>query len=235
VAREDVFITTKCPGTIGHEAILQCADDNLQMLGQFGSKGVQYIDLLLIHFPGTVKPGCRFDRTRPECQSGMSIPATKEQFQETWKAMEELKKIGVVKSIGISDYGIQDLKDTLEVATEPIDLHQVEWNPYNQPHDMLDFCKEHGITLQAWSPLGGTKGSPLSDPLITKIAAAHKVSTPQVVLKWSVQQGVAVVVGTANPEHAASDKDIFGFELTDEEMKAISAMQPPSQTESLVI
>lgn len=229
--REDVFITTKCPGAIGHEALIQCADDNLQMLGQFGANGVQYIDLLLIHFPFIVKPVCRFNKAAPECKgmSGYTL-ATKEQLQETWKAMEELKKIGVVKSIGISDYTIQNIKDTLEIATEPIDLNQVEWNPYHQDHDMLDFCKEHGILLQAWSPLGGTAGSPLSDPVLKKIAAAHNVSTAQVALKWAVQAGVAVVVGTTNPEHAASDKDLFSFTLTDDEMKTISALQPPSSS-----
>mmetsp|Transcript_129155 Transcript_129155/g.325916 ORF Transcript_129155/g.325916 Transcript_129155/m.325916 type:complete len:337 (+) Transcript_129155:109-1119(+) len=229
--RDEVFITTKCPGAIGYEATIQCADDNLQMLGQFGTQGVAYIDLLLVHFPFVMKPVCRFNRNTPECQppNVPYIPADKKALQDTWRAMEELKRIGVVKSIGVSDYNITQLQDTLEVATEPIELNQVEWNPKQHEEDMLAFCQKHGIQLQAWSPLGGSKGSVLADPAVKKIADAHSVSTAQVVLRWSLQRGVAVVVGTANSEHAQGDLDIFGFELSSDEVQAISALQSAQQ------
>jgi len=230
IPREEVFITTKCPGPIGYEATIQCADDNLQMLRQFGSKGVQYIDLLLVHFPFTMKPVCRFRREAPECVAPNRpyVPAGKQALQDTWRAMEELKRIGVVKAIGVSDYNITNLQDTLEVATQPIDLHQVEWNPSVHDEAMLDFCKKSGIQLQAWSPLGGSKGSVLSEPAIAKAARAHGVSVAQVTLRWSLQRGVAVVVGTANPDHAKGDIELFGFQLSDDEMKEISAIQGPT-------
>jgi diketogulonate reductase-like aldo/keto reductase len=227
LAREDAFITTKCPGAIGYAATIQCADDNLQMLGQFGTHGVSYIDLLLVHFPFILKPACRFNRLAPECQPPNQPYeiASKEELQDTWRAMEELKRIGVVKSIGVSDYNTTQLAQTLEAAKQPIELNQVEWNPKYHDEKMLSYCKDHGIQLQAWSPLGGSHGSVLSDPAVEKIAMGHNVSTAQVTLRWSIQRGVAVVVGTANPAHAQSDMDLFGFVLTDAEVEAISALQ----------
>merc|ERR1712194_786711 len=126
--------------------------------------------------------------------------------------------MGVVQSIGVSDYNTTQLADTLEGATMPIELNQVEWNPKKHDEQMLSYCKTNGIQLQAWSPLGGASGSVLSDPAVKNIAAAHNVSTAQVTLRWSLQRGVAVVVGTANPVHAKSDMDIFGFTLSDDEV-----------------
>mmetsp|Transcript_98714 Transcript_98714/g.170982 ORF Transcript_98714/g.170982 Transcript_98714/m.170982 type:complete len:335 (-) Transcript_98714:105-1109(-) len=222
--REDVFITTKCPGAIGYQATIQCADDNMQMLGQFQSHGAAYIDLLLVHFPFTIKAECRFKRNAPACKPFPFTMATKEELQDTWKAMEELKRIGVVKAIGVSDYNIQQLEQTLEIAKEPIELHQVEWNPKTHDEDMLKFCKDKNIQLQAWSPLGGAKGSVLSDPKVEAIAKSHNVSTAQVTLRWALQKDVAVVVGTANADHAKSDLDLFGFKLSDDEISTISAM-----------
>jgi len=236
LAREEVFITTKCPGTIGYEATIQCADDNLQMLGQFGTKGVAYIDLLLVHFPFTLKPVCRFNMSAAECQPPNQpvVPASKQALQDTWRAMEELKKIGVVRSIGVSDYSIADLKDTLEVASQPIEVNQVEWNPRKHDEDMLTFCKEHRIQLQAWSPLGGAGGSVLGEPVIQGAAKAHNVSVAQVALRWSLQRGVAVVVGTANPDHARSDKEIFGFSLSEQEVRDISLIYSAERSSELL-
>merc|ERR1712150_333206 len=102
--------------------------------------------------------------------------------------------------------------------------HQVEWNPKTHNESMLTFCKENHIQLQAWSPLGGAAGSVLSDPKVKAIAAAHNVSTAQVTLKWALQRDVAVVVGTANADHAKTDLDIFSFQLTGDEVSVISGL-----------
>jgi len=223
--RESLFITTKCPGAIGYEATMQCADDAMQMLNQFGSNGAAYIDLLLLHFPIILASECRFNKLAPVCNGpGGRTTATKEQLQDTWRAYEDLKKFGVVKAIGVSDFSITQLDQIMENAKEPVELHQVEWNPLNHDDKMLAFCKEKKIQLQAWSPLGGSKGSVLSNPTVEKIAKAHNVSTAQVTLKWALQRDVAVVVGTANADHEHSDMDLFNFKLTDEEVSTISAI-----------
>lgn len=231
VKREDVFITTKCPGAIGYQATMQCADDAMQMLSQFGTNGAAYIDLLLLHFPIILASECRFNKLAAVCQGpGAETTATAEQLQDTWKAYEDLKKFGVVKAIGVSDFNITQLKQIMQNAKEPVELHQVEWNPKSHDDDMLEFCKGKKIQLQAWSPLGGSKGSVLSDPQINNIAKAHNVTTAQVTLKWALQRGVAVVVGTANAGHEQGDMDLFNFKLTDEEVSTIDAMGQSSES-----
>ena len=233
VQRQDVFITTKCPGPIGMNAMVQCAEDNLQMLGQYGVNSSGYIDLLLIHFPWVIKPQCMGINPPSECAaegSGLNNgdgsfydPGAKAR-QESWRALELLQYQGRVKAIGISDYNATHIAETLATATKPIALHQVEWNPLHHDESMLALCRRHGIQLQAWSPLGGTRGAPLSDARVKRIAATHNVSAAQVVLKWSLQRGVAVVTGTDNVEHMKSDLDLWGFELTDGEMATVSAL-----------
>ena len=103
---------------------------------------------------------------------------------------------------------------------------QVEWNPLDHDEDMLALCTKHGIQLQAWSPLGGDHGDILSNPQVVAIAATHNTSTAQVVLKWSLQRGVAVVTGTDNPAHMASDLDLWSFTLTDQEMTELNNLKP---------
>lgn len=107
VKREDIFITTKCPGPLGLTATIQCAEDNLQMLGLYGVNTTGYLDLLLIHYPNVVKPECYGPSSDPDIQkecaaSSMYDPGTAAR-QETWKAMELLQKLGRVKSIGFSN------------------------------------------------------------------------------------------------------------------------------------
>jgi len=229
VKRQDVFITTKCPGAIGYSATMQCAEDAMQMLGQYGTHGAGYIDLLLIHFAGVVKPECKFVPTSPACQGGSTIPATKEMLQDTWRAFEDLKSWGVVKAIGVSDMSITQLGQILEAAILPIEVHQVEWNPKTHDDELLTFCKSKNIQLQAWSPLGGAAGSVLSEPKVKEIAAAHGVSTAQVTLRWALQRGVAVVVGSTNADHIKGDLDIFGFDLSDAEIATIDGLGATSK------
>eukprot|EP00933_Yihiella_yeosuensis_P006816 TRINITY_DN111623_c0_g1_i1.p1 TRINITY_DN111623_c0_g1~~TRINITY_DN111623_c0_g1_i1.p1 ORF type:complete len:340 (-),score=62.37 TRINITY_DN111623_c0_g1_i1:304-1323(-) len=225
VSRSEVFVTTKCPGTIGYNATLQCAEDNLQMLGFYGSNGRGYIDLLLVHFPFVIKPECNgAPLDAPGCSPPFYNPG-KEQLQETWKAMEFLKRSGRVRAIGVSDYEIEHLQQTLEIATLPISVNQVEWHPYKHDEKLKAFCSKHGIATMAWSPLSGQKASALSDPEVKSIADRHKVSPAQVVLRWSLQQNVSVVTGTAKPEHMKGDLDIFSFQLTAEEMASISGLK----------
>jgi len=235
-----MFITTKCPGIIGYEATIQCVDDNMQMLNLLTDQGEAvngYIDLLLIHFPYKTPLECRF-RDLSTCSDDPDVlrdlrytTLTKDDFQSTWKALEDLKKLGVLKSIGVSSYSVEQLEWTREIATEPIDVNQVNWNPLVHDDALLQYCKSHGITLQAWSPLGasdgyqkimGKPGSLFSDSRIDKIAKNHGVTPPQVILRWSLQQGVAITTSSNNPAHQKSDFGLWDFELTASEMATIS-------------
>lgn len=225
ISRDQVFLTTKCPGALGMAGTIQCAEDNLQMLGQYGVNTSGYIDLLLIHFPFVIKPRCYGIATAPECSPEPFYDPGAAARQETWKAMELLQGMGRARAIGISDYNSTHIAETLKVATKPIALHQVEWNPLQHDEAMLALCQQHGIQLQAWSPLGGAKGSVFSNPTIKAIAAAHNVSAAQVAIKWSLARGVAVVVGTDNPAHMASDLDVWGFTLSEAEVSTINQIQ----------
>ena len=204
-------------------ATIQCQEDNLQMLGEYGFNTSGYVDLLLVHFPFVIKPECYGLASGPPCDPPFYDPGAAAR-QETWRAMEVLQQAGRARAIGLSDYNVTQIAETLAVATRPIALHQVEWNPLDHDEEMLALCEKHGIRLQAWSPLGGAEGSVFEDPTIKAVAAAHNVSAAQVSLKWSLQRGVAVVVGTDNPAHMASDLDVWGFELSADEMSAISAI-----------
>ena len=225
VPREQLFITTKCPGPMGMAATIQCHEDNLQMLGGYGLNTSGYVDLLLTHFPFVIKPECYGLASGPECTpTPYTDPGTAAR-QKTWKAMELLQRVGRARAIGLSDYNATHIAETLAVAKVPIALHQVEWNPLQHDDTMLALCQKHGIQLQAWSPLGGAKGSVFSEPTIQAVAKAHNTSAAQVSLKWSLQRGVAVVVGTDNPAHMESDLDVWGFELSDDEMLKIDSIQ----------
>jgi len=229
VKREEVFITTKCPGAIGMTATVQCSEDNLQMLGLYGVNTSGYVDLLLIHFPTVIKPQC----VGPSSDSDIQAECADEAFydpgtaarQETWQAMELLQRLGRTKSIGVSDYNSTHIQETLAVAKVPIALHQVEWNPLHHDEEMLSLCNAHKVQLQAWSPLGGSRGNILSNAQVVAIAQEHNTSTAQVVLKWSLQRGVAVVTGTDNPAHMASDLDLWSFTLTSKEVDEINELQ----------
>lgn len=193
--------------------------------GQYGINTSGYLDALLVHFPFVIKAECYGVSTAPECTPEPFYDPGTVARQDTWRAMEVLQRMGRARAIGISDYNATHIAETLAVASRPIAMHQVEWNPLKHDETMLALCKKHGIQLQAWSPLGGARGSVFSEPTVLSIAAAHGVSAAQVSLKWSLQRGVAVVTGTDNAAHMASDLDLWSFELNQTEMSRMDEIQ----------
>jgi diketogulonate reductase-like aldo/keto reductase len=127
--RSELFITTKCPGPIGFLATLQCAEDNLQMLGQYGVK-TGYLDLLLIHFPFIIKPECYGSPSTEECAVPYMDPGDKARL-ETWRALELLQRQRRVHAIGLSDYSAKQLAHTIDNARQPVAVHQVLKRPWN--------------------------------------------------------------------------------------------------------
>ena len=212
ILRERVFLTTKQPGPIGFNETIEALQQALVRLR------TTYVDLYLIHFP---------DPPDPKNQSG------KELRQETWKGMEEVLRRGWTRSIGVSNYQISHLEETLEIAQVPPAVNQVLWNPATHDDQLLTFCQANGITLEAWSPLGGHNsrhGKVLDLPTMKHIASSHGVSTAQVALKWTLQHGMTLATGTTREAHMRTDLDVFGFRLTDEEMASVSEIQNRSGT-----
>jgi D-xylose reductase len=155
-------------------------------------------------------------------------------YQETWRAMEELAKEGLVKNIGCSNIGTTMLRDVLNYAEVKPAVLQVEMHPYNTQDKLLRFCDSKGIAVTAFSSFGAgsyvelgmatVQESCLEEQTVKDIAAAHSVSPAQVVLRWAVQRGTAVIPKSVKPERMAENIGIQGFELTEDQMKAIGAM-----------
>lgn len=220
--RSDVFITTKCPGAIGYDGTMQCVDDNLQLLRQFG-EDVGYIDLLLIHYAGKIEPKCRFTRGHAAgCDPPFRAlqPMTKRDAQETWRAMEDLQALGVVRSLGMSIFTPEQIEWILENATRPIDVLQSAYLPGRHNETLRAWCDAHGIVLQSRVAMNR---NPMDMPAVTAAAAAHNVTKRQAKLRWIVQSGVPTCADplTFGQEH--EDLGVFNFELSEKEMHDIAS------------
>ena len=160
---------------------------------------IGYIDMMLLHHPGT-------------------------DDVKAYKAMETYVAQGKIRSLGLSNWYVEELTDFLPQITIMPALVQNEIHPYYQEQDVVPFIQEKGIVVQCWYPLGGRGHTAdlLGDETIRSIAEAHGVSSAQVILRWDLQRGIVVIPGSSNPEHIKENLDLFGFSLTDEEMAAIS-------------
>lgn len=196
VPREELFVTTKVPGDDqGYDSTIASLEGSLERLG------LDYVDLYLIHWPLP-----RLDR-----------------YVDTWKAMIELREQGLTRSIGVSNFQSEHLDRIIaETGVTPA-VNQIELHPYFPQSQQREIDARLGIVTQSWSPLG--RGSDLlENPTITEIAAKHDVDAGQVVLRWHVQIGAAPIPKSATPERFAGNLAIFSFELDNEDLQRISAL-----------
>lgn len=145
---------------------------------------------------------------------------------KAYKAMEKFVESGQIRSIGLSNWYVEELTEFLpQVETTPA-LVQNEIHPYYQENDVIPFIQEKGIVVQGWYPLGGRGHTAelLGDEVISEIAEAHDVSSAQVILRWNLQKGVVVIPGSSNPDHIQENTELYHFSLTDEEMERINAL-----------
>lgn len=145
---------------------------------------------------------------------------------KAYKAMEQFMEEGKIRSIGLSNWYIEELTEFLpQVDTVPA-LVQNEIHPYYQENDVISFIQELGIVVQGWYPLGGRGHTAelLSDPVISEIAEVHQVSSAQVILRWNLQKGVVVIPGSSNPDHIRENTELYHFTLTNVEMAQINAL-----------
>ena len=140
--------------------------------------------------------------------------------------MEKYVAQGKIRSIGLSNYYIKEMTEFLpQVSTKPV-LVQNEIHPYYQEKGIVEYMHSQGIVVEAWYPLGGRghTAALLGNETISRIAAAHGKSSAQVILRWDLQRGVVIIPGSSNPDHIKENISIFDFELTDEEMSQIAAL-----------
>jgi diketogulonate reductase-like aldo/keto reductase len=205
VDRSDVFVETKIwISDYGYDEALHAFDKSA------GKLGIDQIDLLILHQP---LPG-EFDVT---------IGA--------YRALEQLLADGKVRAIGVSNFLPEHLIRLLAETSVVPAVNQVEVHPYFRQSEVLAADAEHGILSQAWSPIGGitfyrggSHGSTLQDPVIGEIAAAHGRTPAQVMLRWHLRQGRQVIPKSVTPSRIRENFDVFGFDLTGEQLAAIDAL-----------
>ncbi|KAL8281317.1 hypothetical protein RQP46_006351 [Phenoliferia psychrophenolica] len=199
IPRESLFITTKLG--FDHSNIPAKFEESLEQLG------LDYIDLFLVHWPQALDPA-----------TGKVLPRSAHPtIQDTWAEMEKLLQTGKVRSIGVSNHSVKYLELLLETATVVPAVNQVEAHPFNPQNELAVFCREKGIHLTAYCPLGQYDSPILKDGQVLAIAQAHGKSAGQVLLSWGVQRGNwSVVPKSSNPEHLV--------QLSDAEMKVLGEL-----------
>lgn len=193
--RDEVFVTTKLWNSDqGYDSTLRAFDASLERLG------LDYLDLYLIHWPVAVA----------------------DRFVDTFRAFQVLKKDGRVGSIGVSNFTVANLQRVIGETGEIPAVNQIELHPRLAQRELRDFHANNGIATEAWSPLG--QGTLLDDPTITSIAEAVGRTPAQVIIRWHLQLGNVVIPKSVTPSRISANFDVFGFELTGDQMTAINAL-----------
>ncbi|EMD33053.1 hypothetical protein CERSUDRAFT_118128 [Gelatoporia subvermispora B] len=220
IPRGEIFVVTKLPPA-GHGKVQQYFEASLNALG------LDYIDLYLMHWPQAMTEG-------PGPWLGETIPrGNNPLFIETWKEMEKLLQTGKVKSIGVSNFSIKNLRELLPHCTVIPATNQVELHPCLPSFELKAFCEERGIILTAYSPLGQGQTVLLTDPDSKRIAEQHGVTSAQVMISWGIQRGTIIIPKSEKPERMM--QNISLVKLSDEDMKTLDELHmKPGMHRSLV-
>lgn len=203
VKREDVFVTSKTMPS-DYERAAQGIDNSL------GDLGLDYIDLMLIHQPGS-------------------------NDEAVYKAMEQAVRDGKVRSIGISNYYTPEAFDkVMSYAQIPPAVIQNENHIYYQNTALQEYVRKYGVVVESWYPFGGRghTSENFNNETVTAIAKSHGKTSAQIILRWHLQAGYITIPGSSNPDHIAENYRIFDFELTDDEMRQIAAVNKNQRYEN---
>ncbi len=199
--REDIFVTSKLNNSFhAHDAAMKAFDETLATLD------IGYLDLFLIHWP---------------------LPAVGD-FVETWKAMIEMQTTGKVRAIGVSNFQPAHIRRLLDQTDHIPSVNQIEVHPYLTQDDVRAFDFDNGIATEAWSPIA--QGEVLGDPVLVAIADRLGKTTAQVTLRWHIQRGDIVFPKSVRRDRMVENFEIFDFELTPEDLAAISALNRDYRT-----
>lgn len=210
--RNDIFLETKiAPYQHGRELTNKAVMDSLKNLK------LSYIDLVLVHWPGVAK-------VPP------TDPKNRALRRETWTELENLVEAGKIKSIGVSNYNENHLKDLLEYCKIKPTVNQVEFHPMSYRKSLLEFCEQNAIHLQAYSSLGSSQSKPpgwqvlFGNETIIAISKKHNKTIPQTLLRWGYQHNCLLIPKTSKVENLAPNLDILDFELDSDDMQKLNSL-----------
>lgn len=193
IPREELFVTTKVWNSDqGYKQTLTAFDESMERLG------LEILDLYLIHWP------------------------VQDKYKDTWRALEELYNAGRVRAIGVSNFLQHHLEDLLPVANVVPMVNQMEFHPWLVQQSLLDYCADHNIQYEAWSPLMQGRITEVSE--IQKLADKYGKTPVQIVLRWNLQKGVITIPKSSNRERIYSNAQLFDFELSAEDMAFLDGL-----------
>ena len=199
IPRDEIFLTTKVWNEDQRKQRTVAAfEESLERLQ------TDYVDLYLIHWP------------------------VEGYYQETWSAMQEIYASGRAKSIGVSNFMIHHLEDILSDGQIVPAVNQIEFHPYLVQPDLLQFCQDQTIRVEAWTPL--VKGEIVNEPVAQRLGQKYGKTPAQIVLRWDIQHGVVTIPKSVRPQRMAENADIFDFELSKAEMKELDALDEGRRT-----
>ena len=199
VPRDEVLVTSKIPGRHhGYDDAIRSTKESLHRLG------LDYLDLHLIHWPNP-RVG---------------------KYVEAWRALVDLRKQGLVRSIGVSNFTEEHLNRIMEATGVTPAVNQIELHPYLPQAEMRAVHERLGIRTEAWSPMG-KRQAPFGEPPVADAARRHGVTPGQVILRWHLELGNLPIPKSATPERQRQNLDLDGFELPDDEVAAITALGRP--------
>jgi diketogulonate reductase-like aldo/keto reductase len=195
--RDEVFVTSKLwTSDFGYDEAKQAFSESLARLG------LGYMDLYLIHWPGSSQAG----------------------RHNSWRALEEIKHAGRVAQIGVSNFNSDHLRELSKVAKIKPYVNQIELHPfiYEQQRSTLEYCQEQGILVEAYSPLA--QANNLKNPIITEVADIYKKTPAQVMLRWAIQKNTTPIPRSSNPGRIKENFDVFDFELQAADMNKLDTL-----------
>ena len=197
IPREELFVTTKLWNSDqGAANVRPALEASLKRLG------LDYVDLYLIHWPTPSRD--------------LSV--------ETWEEFEKLKSDGLARSIGVSNFRVEDLERLKNETNVVPSINQIELHPNFQQRELRDYGATHGIQIESWSPIGGSKGNLLENPILNELAAKHSKSPAQIVIRWHIQHGLVVIPKSVHANRIKENFDVFDFELSAEDMSLIDSL-----------
>jgi 2,5-diketo-D-gluconate reductase A len=201
IPRDEIFVTTKFwMDDLGYDKTKVALQTSLDLLG------MDYVDLYMIHWPAPKR--------------GL--------YTESWRALEDLHDEGLVRSIGMSNFHTYHLDDIFAMARKKPVINQIEVHPWLTQEETTEYNTAHGLVNQSWSPLA--RGQILEEPSLVELAGQYGKSVAQLIIRWHIQRGFAVVPKSVTPHRVKSNTEVFDFEISDDHMGKISSLNKGYRT-----